>query len=143
MTCASRVCPPCSAKRSSCVSLDKTSVLLGLNKLGFTPEVQAKLEEIVAQPNGMFLTTGPTGSGKTTTLYSVLHKINSVEKTSSPLKTRCEYQLSGVSQVQINKKGGSDVPDGPALVPAARPGHHHGRRDARPGNGFRSPLKRR
>ena len=86
--------------------LDKTSVLLGLNKLGFTPEVQAKLEEIVAQPNGMFLTTGPTGSGKTTTLYSVLHKINSVEKNIITVEDPVEYQLSGVSQVQINKKAG-------------------------------------
>ncbi len=86
--------------------LDKTSVLLGLNKLGFTPEVQAKLEEIVAQPNGMFLTTGPTGSGKTTTLYSVLHKINSVEKNIITVEDPVEYQLGGVSQVQINKKAG-------------------------------------
>ena len=86
--------------------LDKTSVLLGLNKLGFTPEVQGKLEEIVAQPNGMFLTTGPTGSGKTTTLYSVLHKINSVEKNIITVEDPVEYQLSGVSQVQINKKAG-------------------------------------
>ncbi len=86
--------------------LDKTSVLLGLNKLGFTPEVQSKLEEIVAQPQGMFLTTGPTGSGKTTTLYSVLHKINSVEKNIITVEDPVEYQLSGVSQVQINKKAG-------------------------------------
>ena len=86
--------------------LDKTSVLLGLNKLGFTPEVQAKLEDIVSQPQGMFLTTGPTGSGKTTTLYSVLHKINSVEKNIITVEDPVEYQLSGVSQVQINKKAG-------------------------------------
>jgi len=86
--------------------LDKTSVLLGLNKLGFTPEVQARLEEMVAQPNGMFLTTGPTGSGKTTTLYSVLHKINSVEKNIITVEDPVEYQLAGVSQVQINKKAG-------------------------------------
>ena len=86
--------------------LDKTSVLLGLNKLGFTPEVQGRLEEMVAQPNGMFLTTGPTGSGKTTTLYSVLHKINSVEKNIITCEDPVEYQLAGVSQVQINKKAG-------------------------------------
>ncbi|MES2462217.1 MAG: ATPase, T2SS/T4P/T4SS family, partial [Armatimonadota bacterium] len=60
--------------------LDKGSVLLGLNKLGFAPDVQAKVEELTVQPNGMFLVTGPTGSGKTTTLYSVLHKVNSIEK---------------------------------------------------------------
>jgi len=86
--------------------LDKTSVLLGLNKLGFQPEVQAKLEELVAQPNGMLLTTGPTGSGKTTTLYSLLHKINSAEKNIITVEDPVEYQLPGVSQVQVNKKAG-------------------------------------
>jgi len=86
--------------------LDKSSVLLGLNKLGFSPEVQNKLEELVAQPNGMLLTTGPTGSGKTTTLYSILNKINSTEKNIITVEDPVEYQLPGVSQVQINKKAG-------------------------------------
>lgn len=86
--------------------LDKSSVLLGLNKLGFSPEVQAQVEELVAQPNGMFLSTGPTGSGKTTTQYSVLHKLNSVEKNIITIEDPVEYQLSGIAQVQINKKAG-------------------------------------
>jgi type IV pilus assembly protein PilB len=86
--------------------LDKTSVLLGLNKLGFSPEVQAKLEELVSQPNGMVLTTGPTGSGKTTTLYSILHKINTVEKNIITIEDPIEYQLPGVSQVGVNRKAG-------------------------------------
>lgn len=86
--------------------LDKSNVLIGLNKLGFSPEVQAQLEEIVVQPNGMFLTTGPTGSGKTTTLYSVLHKLNSVEKNIITIEDPVEYQLSGISQVQVHKKAG-------------------------------------
>ena len=86
--------------------LDKSSVLLGLNKLGFAPEVQGKLEELVSQPNGMLLTTGPTGSGKTTTLYSILNKINSAEKNIITVEDPVEYQLPGVSQVQINKKAG-------------------------------------
>jgi type IV pilus assembly protein PilB len=86
--------------------LDKSSVLLGLNKLGFTPEIQTKLEELVSQPNGMVLTTGPTGSGKTTTLYSVLHRINSTEKNIITIEDPVEYQLAGVSQVQTNKKAG-------------------------------------
>jgi len=86
--------------------LDKSSVLLGLNKLGFSPDVQTKLEELVSQPNGMVLTTGPTGSGKTTTLYSVLHRINSTEKNIITIEDPVEYQLAGVSQVQTNKKAG-------------------------------------
>lgn len=86
--------------------LDKSSVLLGLNKLGFTEEVQAQVDELVAQPNGMFLSTGPTGSGKTTTQYSVLHKLNTVEKNIITIEDPVEYQLSGISQVQVNKKAG-------------------------------------
>ncbi len=86
--------------------LDKSSVMLGLNKLGFSPEVQAELSELADQPNGMLLTTGPTGSGKTTTQYSVLNKLNSIEKNILTIEDPCEYQLSGVTQVQVNKKAG-------------------------------------
>ena len=62
--------------------------MIGLNKLGMLPETQAELESIIVQPNGMILSTGPTGSGKTTTQYSILNKINSVRRTSSPSRTR-------------------------------------------------------
>lgn len=86
--------------------LDKSSVLLGLNKLGFTPENQAQIEELTIQPNGMFLSTGPTGSGKTTTQYSVLHKINTVDKNIITVEDPVEYQLSGISQVHVNRKAG-------------------------------------
>ncbi|MBC8143046.1 MAG: Flp pilus assembly complex ATPase component TadA [Armatimonadetes bacterium] len=86
--------------------LDKGSVMLGLGKLGFRPEVQARMEELVVQPNGMFLVTGPTGSGKTTTLYSVLNKINTPEKNITTVEDPVEYQLSGITQVGINKKAG-------------------------------------
>ena len=86
--------------------LDKSSVMLGLNKLGFTPEVQAKLEELAQQPNGMLLSTGPTGSGKTTTQYSLLNKLNSIEKNILTIEDPCEYQLGGITQVQVNKKAG-------------------------------------
>ncbi len=86
--------------------LDKTSVLLGLNKLGFTEKNQSELEELTIQPNGLFLSTGPTGSGKTTTQYSVLHKLNTVEKNILTIEDPVEYQLTGVAQVQVNKKAG-------------------------------------
>jgi len=89
-----------------CRVLDKSSILIGLAKLGFNPESLARLEELIVQPNGMVLSTGPTGSGKTTTQYSVLHKINSVEKNIITIEDPVEYQLNGISQVQVNVKAG-------------------------------------
>lgn len=89
-----------------CRILDKSSVLIGLTKLGFSAECLAKMEELIIQPNGMILVTGPTGSGKTTTLYSILHKINSVEKNICTVEDPVEYQLSGIAQVQIHVKAG-------------------------------------
>ncbi|MER3414220.1 MAG: type II secretion system protein GspE [Armatimonadota bacterium] len=86
--------------------LDKTSILIGLEKLGFTAENQAEVEELVTQPNGMFLSTGPTGAGKTTTQYSILNKLNSVEKNIITIEDPIEYQLPGVAQVQVNRKAG-------------------------------------
>lgn len=86
--------------------LDKSSVMIGLNKLGFTDEVRIQLEELSQQPNGMLLSTGPTGSGKTTTQYSLLNKLNSIEKNILTIEDPCEYQLSGITQVQVNKKAG-------------------------------------
>jgi len=86
--------------------LDKTSILIGLDKLGFEPAVQAALEELVKQPNGMFLSTGPTGSGKTTTQYSVLNILNSIESNILTIEDPIEYQLPGVSQVGVNRKAG-------------------------------------
>lgn len=86
--------------------LDKTSVLLGLERLGFTEEVQAQIDDLIMQPNGMFLSTGPTGAGKTTTQYSVLHKLNSIERNIITIEDPIEYQLGGVAQVQVNRKAG-------------------------------------
>jgi type IV pilus assembly protein PilB len=86
--------------------LDKSSVLIGLNKIGFLPEVQAQIESIISQPNGMILMTGPTGSGKTTTLYSILHKINNIEVNILTIEDPVEYQLAGISQVHVNRKAG-------------------------------------
>ncbi|MFX8700432.1 ATPase, T2SS/T4P/T4SS family, partial [Acinetobacter baumannii] len=82
------------------------SAMIGLAKLGFLPENQAKIEELVSQPNGMFLCTGPTGSGKTTTQYSVLHMLNSIERNIITVEDPVEYQLNGLSQVGVNKKAG-------------------------------------
>jgi len=86
--------------------LDQSSVLIGLSKLGMLPETQADLEGIVVQPNGMILSTGPTGSGKTTTQYSILNKINSVERNITTIEDPVEYQLPGLNQVHVNRKAG-------------------------------------
>ncbi|HRJ27311.1 MAG TPA: ATPase, T2SS/T4P/T4SS family [Fimbriimonadaceae bacterium] len=86
--------------------LDKQSVMIGLDKLGFTDENQLRIEELVSQPNGMFLCTGPTGSGKTTTQYSVLNKLNTVGVNIVTVEDPVEYQLNGIAQVQVNRKAG-------------------------------------
>lgn len=86
--------------------LDKGSVMIGLNKLGFFPDTLAQLETMITQPNGMFLTTGPTGAGKTTTLYSCLNRVNSVERNINTVEDPVEYQLPGVSQVAVARKAG-------------------------------------
>ena len=86
--------------------LDKSSVMIGLQKIGFSDEHQVKVEELVSQPNGMFLCTGPTGSGKTTTQYSVLNKLNTVGVNIITAEDPVEYQLNGIAQVQMNRKAG-------------------------------------
>lgn len=86
--------------------LDQNSVLIGLGKLGMFPDTQAQLESIIVQPNGMILSTGPTGSGKTTTQYSILNKINSVETNILTIEDPVEYQLPGLNQVHVNRKAG-------------------------------------
>ncbi|MCC2672568.1 MAG: type secretion system protein (GspE) [Armatimonadetes bacterium] len=86
--------------------LDKGSVMIGLNKLGFFPDTMAQLETLFTQPNGMLLVTGPTGSGKSTTLYSVLNRINSIERNIMTVEDPVEYQLPGISQVAVARKAG-------------------------------------
>jgi type IV pilus assembly protein PilB len=90
--------------------LDQGSVLIGLGRLGFMPEMMAALELLIQRPNGMVLATGPTGSGKTTTLYSILNRINSVDKNLLTVEDPVEYQLPGVNQVSVNRKAGLTFP---------------------------------
>ncbi len=84
--------------------LDKGSVMLGLNKLGFSEINQRLFEEVVERPYGMILVTGPTGSGKSTTLYSCLNKLNTGTTNILTIEDPVEYQLPGVNQVQVNTK---------------------------------------
>jgi len=86
--------------------LDQSSILYGLDKLGISPDYQVLLESIIRKPHGILLVTGPTGSGKTTTLYSCLSKINDSQKKIITIEDPIEYQLHGVSQIQVHPKVG-------------------------------------
>ncbi|MEM7251177.1 MAG: type II secretion system ATPase GspE [Pseudomonadota bacterium] len=81
--------------------LDKTSVPLDFHSLGFTPETLPQFEEVLKRPNGVFLVTGPTGSGKTTTLYAALTALNTPERKILTVEDPVEYQLEGINQIQI------------------------------------------
>ena len=86
--------------------LDKATTLLPLEDLGFSPEQRRAYQALVAQPYGMFLVTGPTGSGKTTTLYATLAQLNDPGKHVVTMEDPVEYHLKGVNQVQVNRKAG-------------------------------------
>ncbi len=81
--------------------LDKSSFLLGLKELGFSSEDEGKFEKLIHIPYGMILVTGPTGSGKTTTLYAALNYINKPNKKLITVEDPVEYQLSGINQVHV------------------------------------------
>ncbi|MBN1270371.1 MAG: type II secretion system ATPase GspE [Kiritimatiellae bacterium] len=82
--------------------LDKQSLMLGLPQLGFFSDDQRVFERLIALPDGILLVTGPTGSGKTTTLYACLHYINRPDRKIITVEEPVEYQLSGVNQVQVS-----------------------------------------
>jgi type II secretion system protein E len=86
--------------------LDRASLLLSLSELGFSPGARAAFERLIAQPHGLILVTGPTGSGKTTTLYAALSAINTPEKKIITIEDPVEYQLAGVNQMQVKEKIG-------------------------------------
>jgi general secretion pathway protein E/type IV pilus assembly protein PilB len=86
--------------------LDKTSLTLGLPELGFLSDDQATIERILGLPDGIFLVTGPTGSGKSTTLYACLNVINKPDRKIITVEDPVEYQLSGVNQVPVNEEVG-------------------------------------
>ena len=84
--------------------LDRSNVLLSLEDLGFAPPVYKSFVHLVTRPHGIILVSGPTGSGKTTTLYAALSRINSPDINILTVEDPVEYQLSGVGQMQVNKK---------------------------------------
>lgn len=86
--------------------LDSSNLKLGLPELGFLSDDQAIIEQVLALPDGIFLVTGPTGSGKTTTLYGCLHYVNRPDKKIITAEDPVEYQLQGVNQVPVNAEVG-------------------------------------
>jgi len=83
--------------------LDQSTVLLGLEEVGFLPENIRVFEQLIRAPNGVILMTGPTGSGKTTTLYSAISLLNTPERKIITIENPVEYMIEGISQVQVDE----------------------------------------
>lgn len=86
--------------------LDREHFLLTKDQLGFTQKNLERFDKLLKQPYGMILITGPTGSGKTTTLYAILNELNRVEKNIITIEDPVEYKMEGINQIQINPKAG-------------------------------------
>ncbi|HKN81145.1 MAG TPA: ATPase, T2SS/T4P/T4SS family [Actinomycetota bacterium] len=86
--------------------LDKTNALLQLSELGFLPQAFESYERSFRKPYGAILVTGPTGSGKSTTLYATLNIVNSIDRHIVTVEDPVEYRLPGVNQIQVNPKAG-------------------------------------
>ena len=90
--------------------LDKSSMTLGLPQLGFFSDDQEIMEQLIGLPDGIVLVTGPTGSGKTTTLYAFLNTINRPDRKIITVEDPVEYQMNGINQVQVNADIGMSFP---------------------------------
>ena len=88
--------------------LDRETVVLDFAKLGFDPEFMPRFQKILEQPHGILLVTGPTGSGKTTTLYTALSKLNTPDVKIITVEDPVEYQIEGINQIQAKPQIGLD-----------------------------------
>lgn len=93
-------------------ALDKSNLSIGLDQLGFSEHPLAIFKEAVNKPFGMILVTGPTGSGKSTTLYSVLSQLNTAERNIISIEDPVEYQIEGITQIQVKPEIGLDFVSG-------------------------------
>ena len=98
--------PTSFGERSVLRLLDKSTGLFGLNELGLCDEDLQKFDSLLNRSHGVIFVTGPTGSGKSTTLYACLNRINSAEKNVITIEDPIEYQLEGISQIQVASKKG-------------------------------------
>ena len=94
------------------IRLLSTNIFYGLENLGFLKEDQEIFEQLITRPHGIIFVTGPTGSGKTTTLYAALSKINNKEKKILTIEDPIEYQLKGITQIQVHPKIGLSFSNG-------------------------------
>ncbi len=92
--------------------LGRSDIMLSRSQLGFSPENGERFDRIIKSPNGIILVTGPTGSGKTTTLYAVLKELDKVDRNIITVEDPVEYKLDGVNQVQVNVKAGLTFANG-------------------------------
>ncbi len=92
--------------------LDRSSTILSLSQLGFSKDILSKYEKLIHRPFGIILVTGPTGSGKTTTLYASLNLINSSQKNIITIEDPVEYHLTGIRQIQVEPKAGTTFATG-------------------------------
>jgi len=93
-------------------ALDKGNLSIGLDKLGFSAQPEEIFKSAIAKPFGMLLVTGPTGSGKSTTLYSVLNQLNTPERNIITIEDPVEYQVDGITQIQVKPDIGLDFASG-------------------------------
>ncbi|MFA6357696.1 MAG: GspE/PulE family protein [Candidatus Omnitrophota bacterium] len=93
-------------------ALDKGNLSIGLDKLGFSEQPAAVFKKAIEKPFGMILVTGPTGSGKSTTLYSVLNQLNTPERNIITIEDPVEYQVEGITQLQVKPNIGLDFASG-------------------------------
>src|SRR5690606_34129404 len=101
--------------------LDKSQGLRSLDDLGMTGDARVRFEEAFRKPYGAVLVTGPTGSGKSTTLYAALKEINVIEKNIITIEDPVEYQLEGVNQINVHRRAGLDFATGLRSILRADP----------------------
>ena len=117
--------------------LDQSATSLDLENVGLPEDVYEQITMDIEKPNGIFIVTGPTGSGKTTTLYSVLRRINQIDTKLLTAEEPVEYNVDGIVQVPIDAQAGNTfaIREGAARLPATGPRRDDDRRDPRPRDG--------